>query len=138
MTREEVLKITCGNEAAADFVCAYIAHCHMVDDCVDKDTDLNDERIASEHLAFFEQFLFNSWARERQGALWPLVVVGYNAWLDANKWEQSSNGEKVRDAAVVKGVYHELVWFVAYLCGGIKHMRNITMEFREYDHGGAR
>src|SRR5690349_6944556 len=118
MTREEAIKVTNGNELAADFVVAFVAYCHLLDDVVDQDKPTPDTRLIKESLTFIESLLVNPWVKERQALLWPLIVTSFNAWLDANEWERNGTDEKKRDADVVKGVYHEVVWFVSYLCGG--------------------
>ena len=50
--------MTKGNEHAADFLCAYVNHCHLIDDFVDGDVPIDDERIVREHLVFFEQLFY--------------------------------------------------------------------------------
>lgn len=134
MTREDFLFICNGNEYAADFVQAYVAKAHLLDDWHDKDKTIYDREIVKVELAFLEQLMINPWVRERQALLWPLIVVGMNAWLDSNRWQESRNKQLVEDAHVVKGIYHELVWWIAFLCGGQEHMNKVTSKYRAYDH----
>jgi len=134
MTQEEAKLVTKGNELAERFVIAFVAYCHMLDDVIDKDNPIDDERLIAENIRFLNEMLINPWVRENQALLWPLIITSFNSWLDANDWEFNDLKEKRRDADVIKGMYHEVVWFVAYLCGGWEHLRTITSKYREYDH----
>lgn len=134
MTREEALVVTKGNADAAAFLLAYVAYCHLLDDVVDKDKPVTDKRLVTESLALFDEMILNPWFQENRIVLWPTIVCGFNAWLDANAWERSEDQQKRRDADVVKGVYHETVWLAARLCGGLEHMRAVCEAHREYDH----
>lgn len=134
MKRNELLEITKGNVYAADFCEAYIARVHFIDDAVDEEKRKTDVEFVRSEQDFMEHFIFNPWAKEFQTVLWPLMVVGMNAWLDSNEWEKARNKKLNTDAEVLKGVYHELIWFVAYLCGGREHMREMSRKYREFDH----
>jgi hypothetical protein len=134
MNRQEALKIANGNEQAADFIEAFVALCHTLDDIEDKDKPVTDERLIGDFIRFKEALQLNPWASARATTFFPLIVVSFNAWLDANQWEKSEDVAKQRDADVVKGIYHEVVYWVAYLTGGWSHLRKTTSVHREYDH----
>lgn len=134
ITRDQILEITKGNVHAADFCSSYLSRVHFIDDIVDEEKKPTDEGLVRSEQDFFEQFTFNPWARAYQNSLWPLMVVGMNAWLDSNEWAKSRNKVLQKDAEVLKGVYQEVIWFVAYLCGGREHMREMSRKYREFDH----
>lgn len=134
MTKNEALTVANGNELAADFVYAFVGYCHLLDDIIDKDKPVDDERLIRENIVFLEAVIVNPWARERMTLFWPLLVTSFNAWLDSNKWEKEGTLDQQRDADVVKGIYHEIVFWVAYLTGGWEHLRKVSSENREYDH----
>lgn len=133
MTNSEALEITKGNQYAADFVMAYIDFCHLVDDVIDKDKEVNVQRLSSELITFLESVMINPWVREHSITLWPLIVTGCNAWVDSDIIALKNR----KEADVVKGVYHEVVWFVSYLCGGWEHLRATTTKYREYQYEGG-
>ena len=126
MTTEEARLITKGNVYASQFLGAWVTFCHLLDDLVDKDKPADDKRIVSEVLLFLEAIVVNPWGRDHSALLWPLIVTSSNAWLDSNK-------KTGAEADVLKGMYHEVVWFTAFLCGGQQHMQEMTSRFREYD-----
>jgi hypothetical protein len=133
MTTEEAKLITKGNDLAASFLGSFVTFCHLMDDIVDKDKEITDQRLVREMLLFLESLVCNPWVRDNIFLLWPLIVAGANAWLDANRWQDSVDGQQRRASDVLKGMYHEVVWFTAFLCGGQQHMQEITRRFREYD-----
>jgi hypothetical protein len=134
MNEQELNELTKGNEFAARFIVTYIAFCHLLDDIHDKDKDVTDQRIVLEMMMFLEQISLNPWVREHIHSLWPLIVASANSWLDANRWEKDIDHHKRRSSDVLKGQYHEVIWFIAYLCGGFQHQQNITTRFRDYDY----
>lgn len=132
MTTEEAKLITKGNEHASNFIGAFVLFCHLLDDIVDKDKEVSDQRLVREILVFLESLVCNPWVRDNSCLLWPLIVTSSNAWLDSNRLRKGRAGEQIQ-ADVLKGMYHEVVWFTAYLCGGQQHMQEMTTRFREYD-----
>lgn len=133
MKLDEALQVTRGHEQAALFLVDYIAYCHLLDDVIDKDKPVTDVRLVQESLALIGHFALNSWVQTNMYRLYPLMVSGFNAWLDANEMEWSQD-EKIRlSSDTVKGIYHEIVYVVAYLVGGFEHMRVISKQ-RSYDY----
>ena len=133
MTYDEALVATNGNEQAALFLVAYVRYCHLLDDIIDQDKELTDERLVKESLDFIGHFGCNPWVMGNFSRLFPLVVSGFNAWLDANKMEKSDVEQVRLSSDTVKGIYHEMVYVVAYICGGHEHMRTVSKQ-REYDY----
>lgn len=133
MTQEELEFITNGNVQAADFVNSYLRLCHLLDDVVDSIETVTDERLVEEVGKFIEVLIMNPWARDNGILLLPLIVAGANAWVDSNRLAKREDIESKAAADVLKGMYHETVWFVAKLCGGQEHYRKVTTQLREYD-----
>lgn len=134
MKMEEALMIAKDNKEAASFLVSFVGFCHMFDDVVDKDVPVDDERLVRDSLAFIENLILNQFVQTNKVVLWPLIVCGFNAWLDANKWAKSGTAVQKRDVDVLKGTYHEVCYFTARLCGGLEHMRSLTPVHRSYDH----
>lgn len=127
-------QIANGNEHAEAFIRSYVDWCHMFDDVADGDKRVTDEEMAVKQLAFVTQIAHNPFYQRYARELTALMYQGVNAWLDANKWAKSPEADMRRDAWVMKSIYQEVVWHVAYLTGGWNHMRAVTMNFREYQH----
>ncbi|MEW6303494.1 MAG: hypothetical protein AB1705_08495 [Verrucomicrobiota bacterium] len=122
-----------GDEHAVRFVRTFVAYCHLLDDVVDRDQPVDDERLARESLGMMVELAHNPFFVAHRFSLMPLVIAGFNAWLDANRWEKSEDDNTARAADVVKGFYHEVVWHVAYLTGGWPNLRAVTAKWRGYD-----
>jgi hypothetical protein len=134
MKTEDIEFIVNGNELAQDFVVSFVVFCHLIDDIVDLPESVNDQRLVKELLSFLNQIVSNPWVKDNIALLWPLIVCGAGSWLDANRWEKSGSKMQKQSVDTLKGQYHEVVWFVAYLCGGLEHQLEVTKRFREYDY----
>lgn len=137
MNYDEALTITKGQQDAALFLVDYINYCHLLDDCFDRDQLVDDNRLVSDSLSLLGHFAANPWAMQNWPRLYPLVVSGFNAWLDANNMAESVDDNVRLSSDTVKGIYHEIVYVTAYLCGGYSHMREISRS-REYDYDQKR
>lgn len=133
MKNEDLIKLTNGNGLALQFVVSYVKFCHLLDDVVDLDQEVTDKRVANETLGFIEQLIMNPWVKDHIVYLWPLIVVGANSWVDSNRLAKSKDKNDRIASDVLKGQYHEVVWFTARLCGGQEFMNEITTQFRAYD-----
>lgn len=122
-----------GNENAARFLATFVGHCHVLDDIIDKDKPITDCELIRSETLWLLQLTANPWFIEHKSVLLPLIIQGFNAWLDSNRLAQSANpGDRVA-SDVLKGLYHEVVWHTAFLCGGWDRMRSLTMQHRAYD-----
>jgi hypothetical protein len=137
MTFSEIKELTRGNADAERFVAAFVEHCHMLDDLVDRDNPCDDERMIASEIRWVMELTGNPFFLANRAFLVPLIVQGFNAWLDSNDWQQSDDPQKQRDADVLKGLYHEVIYQVAFLCGGWDHLRSITSTYRNYNHDYA-
>jgi hypothetical protein len=134
MKTEDLKEVVKGNVQAFDFLCTYVTYCHLMDDIVDDPGSVSDKRLVAEQLAFLQQVILNPWVQQHIGLLWPMIVMSANTWLDANRWEKSNDATQRFSVDVLKGQYHEVAWFTAYLCGGLEHMQEMTSKYREYDY----
>jgi hypothetical protein len=116
-----------GSHDAERFCVAWARFCHLLDDVIDKDNPVTDEDIARELVSFLANTITNKFVGQHRESLMSIMVQSANAWLDSNR--MPAGGE--RD--VLKGMWHEVIWHVAYLTGGWQHMRFVTQTCREYD-----
>ena len=116
-----------GNADAARWLTAYAAFAHLIDDSVDKDKDVTPEQAGKIALAMLHESTFNPWYLANRERLMALVEQAVNAWVDSH----TEGNVRVRD--VLKGMWHEVIFHAARLCGGWERLRAITGEFRSYD-----
>lgn len=116
-----------GNADALRWLSAFAAFAHFVDDSVDRDNPVTAEDAGRITLAMLHECSFNPWYLENRERLMALTEQAVNAWVDSH----SAQNAAVRD--VLKGMWHEVVFHSARICGGWERLRAITGEFREYD-----
>lgn len=128
---EEVCK---GDKSATQFCLIFVQWCHWIDDLIDKDKlwlPQDTVRINLEALLLFSE---NEFFQRHKVKLMPMIISSFAAFADSNKWEKREKVQDRRAADILKSYYHEVVWQVAYLCGGWEHMRAVTARFRIFDY----
>lgn len=140
MTGEQICKmVSHGNADALRFCLAWHEFAHLIDDCADKDKPVDDNRLARISVNYTLELCGNPFFQTHKAQLVSLMVVGFNSWVDSNRM---NNGEECpawkrrqmnaqRD--VLKGHYHEVLYYVAMITGGWEALRALTSEVREYD-----
>lgn len=122
-----------GNRDAMRFVELFVGHCHLVDDLVDRDKNTTDAQIVASWAAWNYELAFNAFFITHRLALCALMTQAFNAWVDSNQWRTRENVNECLAADVLKGWYHEVIYHVAFLCGGWGHLRGVTSKLRAYD-----
>ena len=120
-------EVSCGNKHAADFCWAYIKFCHFIDDVADGEAEKwSRTELVDVNLDAILAFAANPFFRAHKDRLLPLIVNATNAWVD------SENGRHdTRMCDVLKTNYQEVIWQVAFICGGYENLRRVTSAHRE-------
>ena len=129
--KPDFMRVT-NNEVALKFVRLFADRAHYVDDIVDDEGQITDEDIIQRELAWMLALGQNEFYKAHSGFLMPLIIMGCNAWLDANQWEKSDDPVKKTHSDVIKSLYHEVVFACVYICGGWAALREFTKQHREY------
>ena len=131
----QCLEIARGNPEAARFLEAYQLQCHWVDDLLDAPGPrLAGPLLAQTQAQWMLALAGNSWFGAHRAVLAPLMVLAAAAWDDANRMSASPDPRARRAADVVKGLWHEVFWMTAWLCGGWDHLCAMTAKYRQYDY----
>ena len=126
MSPEQIITMAAnGNPDAEAFARAWVAHCHLMDDAFDRDKPVTDERMGEVFAGLLVELSGSEFYRTHKPMLFSLMIVSVNAWIDANK-------RTGPERAVLAGMYHEVIYCVAYICGGWRHLRHVSSECREY------
>ncbi len=139
MTSDEIATYVCqGNKDAEKFCRSFVAYCHLLDDCVDRDQPCDAERVARESIDFIVQLSANPFFIAHKAQLIGLIIQGFRAWADSNlpKYGDgitSPSVERGCERDIIKGYYHEVVYHVAAILGGWEHLRKVTEMCREYN-----
>lgn len=133
MPATDYLEIANGNESAAAFCAAFIARAHLVDDIEDGDSPVGGDALIAGEVDWLVTLAGNQFFQQHKAALVPAMVMGINAWRSSNAWRISTDVKRRRASDVLKSFYHEVVYLVAFLTGGLEHMQRISDKYREYD-----
>lgn len=102
------------------------------DDLVDKDTTISASDISNAFVISLVNLETNRFWQMYRPFLFPIMVLGINAWMDANVL-QKSRIEKYRMLAFyIRNYAAELVQMAAFCVGGFEHMRKVSIAVREF------
>lgn len=127
-------KACCGNKDAANFCLWFVEWCHWIDDLIDKDKLWLPADTVRVNLEALLAFTDNPFFQAHKQALMPIIVSAFAAFADSVKWEKRESVFDRRAADILKSYYHEVIWQVAFICGGWEHMRTVTAERRIFDY----
>lgn len=133
ITEEQALEIAAGDKQAAAFLLAFQSRAHLVDDLEDRDQEITDCDLIAEEVDWLLMVAGNEFFQAHKASLVPLMISGLVAWGDSNRWRRNVDATKRRASDVLKGFYHEVAYWVAFLTGGLEHMQKMTNKYRSYD-----
>lgn len=101
------------------------------DDLIDADKPVSKDRLNRLFTALLTELPLNPFFDKFKVQLTPLLLVGINAWHDANVLEKGSDNDKAI-AYVLRDWYVELVMFITCLTRGYTKMREHSLEIRRF------
>lgn len=133
--RLKVLAMVCkDNQAAMVFCEAFVQWVHWIDDLVDKDKLWLPRDVVTVNLNAALAFSDNAFFQQHKPQLMPLIIQAFRAYGDSNYFEKRQEVRDRRAADILKSTYHEVVWHVAYICGGWEHLTEVTKRCRIFDY----
>ena len=129
LTIEEIIAHAANGDAhARRWLTAMLRFSDTLDNLVDCDVPVTPARAGLDALMFAHECATNPFFQQYRERLLALMEAGVTAWIDSHE----PRFERERD--VLKGMYHEVVWQVARLTGGMDRMRELQGIAREFDH----
>ena len=120
-----------GNQDALVFVTAFHVYCHAIDDLVDGDVPMTAESLLDvlmqANALYATPFWINNWFR-----LQPVMAQICNTYADSVAWENAEESWKKQTADVLRLCGNDMITQVAWIVGGYKHMRSISLRLREF------
>lgn len=130
---DKIRKVCNGDKAAESFCVALLVYINTIDDLFDKDKPVTVEQVAGSMLGLISNLAFNDFFIKHRESLYPLMVQGCSAWADSELMK-SSKDPQIREATdVLKAYWGEIIFHIAFLCGGYDHMRRCSVEYRGFD-----
>lgn len=135
MSTTEIIALACnGNRDAEKFCDAFVRWVHWIDDTRDRDHFWSAAETATVNLEAALAFSENPFFQTYKSVLAPLIVQSCRAWVDSEEFAGRESEQDRHASDVMKSFYHDVVWHVAFICGGWEHMREVTARCREYDY----
>jgi len=129
---DEIIPASCnGNKSAEGYLRRVFFIVRLVDDLQDGDVAVSKEDITKAFFILIADLPNNDFYKKYADVLMGVHIVSFNAWQDANLWEKDKNDLKRIYAHVLRDYICELFALVAYLTGGRKLMREISLKVRE-------
>jgi hypothetical protein len=123
--------VCCGNPEALRFLFNWNLFCHGIDDIIDDTKRTDPEEViaafAQANIVYSLPFYQANAAR-----LQTTIMLVTNAYADSVAWEKSPNKGHQSMADVLRFAGNEMVFAVALICGGYRHMRAISASVREF------
>lgn len=130
---EEIIPACCnGNKAAQAYLNRIFYIVRLVDDFYDRDVRVEREDVLKAFFMLTAELPSNNFYKEHIDGLTAIHIIGFNAWQDANEWEQEDDELKRLYAHVNRDFICELFSMVAFLTGGRKLMKEISLRVREF------
>lgn len=113
---------------------------HWIDDVVDKDQSVSPDATIRVNLEAAAVFSENEFFQRNKTFLTPLILQAARAFGDSVRWSKRKSRRDRRAADILKSVYHEIFWHVAYLCAaqngndGWAHMTAMTEKYRAFNY----
>lgn len=128
---KELIPLCCnGNVDAAEYLKRLFFIVRAIDDVWDGDRNTMKEDIVDAFFLFMADIACNLFYKQHQEKLTALNIVAFNAWQDANEWEKDSDSLKQLYAHVLRDYICDVLIYTAYLTGGRRHMRSISLQVR--------
>lgn len=127
--RNQLLQEWICDAAAIRFVLDVFEVCEVWDDLVDKDKPICNERINRAFATALIEINANPFYQRFYANISPVLLIGLNQWLDANKLDKGSKSDRAL-AYVLRGWYCELVSEAIYLLHGWDRLRDVSMEIK--------
>lgn len=116
--------VACGNRLAYDFLTLFHGYMHEIDDIIDE-SDWTPERVLACFASACRVYSHPFYSANRK-ALSPSILVATSVYHDSNQWEKDPALWKRWFADVMRHSGNQVIFTVAHLCGGWKHMQGLT------------
>lgn len=116
--------VACGNAPAREWLILFHDYCHEIDDVIDEN-DWDNERVLGVFIAANTLYSHPFYCAHHK-VLGPCILIATSVYVDSNKWEKDPAKWKKWWAEVMRHSGNEVIFAVANICGGWKHLRYVT------------
>ena len=120
-----------GNEPALQTALLLSGISEVWDDLVDGDVKATTERINGAFVAALVRLRTNSFYVHNEVTLFPTIIAGINAWMDANELQGGTREDRAQ-AFYIRNYAYELVSIIVFCIGGWDYLRSVSLEMRRF------
>jgi hypothetical protein len=131
LMREVLWEAAQENKDAFEYMGFWIRSAQLIDDLFDEIEYWKSENTYELAQLLLVDMPSNSFFHAHKLTLLPLHVTVLNAWRDSNDWKDSGDAPRKLHALVMCEQISDIMILVAYLIGGYKHMRKVSLKVRE-------
>ncbi|EHK75198.1 hypothetical protein SM0020_24860 [Sinorhizobium meliloti CCNWSX0020] len=135
--RAALMRWTCGDEAAADFLEEIAEIARLADDIVDEDAN-RQRNVCWLLVRTLTRLPNNPFFKLYSAALSPVINNVIIQWQLSDEWRSSRDALKRQFGFVMREAVGSIVTAVAAICGGYDHAKTATEDFFELCHSGSR
>lgn len=121
-----------GNHDAMRCVMSLGTVSEVWDDLIDKDKPLTEEHIHSGMMSALVFLNENPFWQAHSARFMPVIIVGINAWMDANELEKDPTKKARALAFYIRNYFYEVSSVGAYCAGGWQWLRSVSLEMRMF------
>ncbi len=129
--RQELLRLLSDRPKALEFLGFYIDYCHMIDDLVDEEKNIELVRQTSKQAAIV--FNCDYW-KQYSANLYLVDRITHNTYFDSVTWEKSDEEWKRRDARALNHCGYNMMFAIILIEFGEKKLQEISIKYREFAH----
>lgn len=120
-----------GNKDAESYLKQFFFIIRMIDDLKDRDYPVEGDNIIRGFFYLMAEIPHNKFYKAYADSLTSIHIIGFNAWQNANEWQNSNNETKRIYAHVLRDYICELFALVAFHTGGEELMKKVSLKVRE-------
>jgi len=121
-----------GDRHAASLIVDVSTMVETWDDLIDMDKDVSADEINRAFTIALVRLNNNPFFNAHKSAIMPILMIGVNAWFDANELEKSMDEAERMLAFYIRNFCYEFASLCAALVGGYDHLRRVSLEMRRF------
>lgn len=129
---DAMIEICRGDPKAIEFCLAWYNFADILDDLFDGDQEVSAKCVGDMVLGVVENLAANPFFQTNMASLLPVMRLGVLNWVESERLRGGGDRDRIA-AEVYKGLYCEVLWLSAGLCGGREHQAAMMRKHRIID-----
>ena len=122
---DALLQFLQGDTEAVSFCMELLWVYHLWDDLYDGDKDRTQDDINAAFFRVFHRLRTNTFFRQYQDELYPLITSSILQWMDSNALEQQGDRHELHKAYMLRAFIYQIWNYCAFLIGGFDYYKEV-------------